>query len=204
MIITDLGGVLVDFDGRAMIQNFGKLCRASPEEVESFFNGESRDTFEIGRMSPQEFCEKAKAEIGFGGTQDAFEREFSNPTHFNFNREVFDLYFLNLKPRNSVEFWMLSNINILHAEYIFKRWPGISANCRRVYLSCELGLRKPDRAIYKKVLELGGRSCNRYIFIDDLEENVEAARDCGIGAARFESEEKLWRVLADRGFVLSA
>lgn len=205
VIITDLGGVLVDYNGEAMVRDIGKLCRASPEEVGYFFEGGSRDAFEVGLISPVQFFETAKVEIGFAGSYEDFVNAYTNPALFGLNQEVYDLYFLELKRRNSVEFWALSNVNALHYEYLLRRWPGIFYNCRRVFLSFELGLRKPDPEIFRKVIELSGGHARFCLFVDGLEENVAAAKNCEIltkrgnlvisgdhiDAIRFESVEQL-------------
>lgn len=41
--------------------------------------------------------------------------------------------------------------------------------------SCEVGVRKPDPAIFAKALEIGGFSPEQVIFLDDFEGNVHAA-----------------------------
>lgn len=46
--------------------------------------------------------------------------------------------------------------------------------------SCDLGLAKPDAAIYEKTLELLGVPASNVLFIDDREVNVEAAVTAGM------------------------
>lgn len=48
-----------------------------------------------------------------------------------------------------------------------------------VWLSFELGLRKPDERIYKVVEEQCKIKPNNIMFIDDREDNIEAARNRG-------------------------
>ena len=51
----------------------------------------------------------------------------------------------------------------------------------RVFDSSELGVRKPDPAIYLKALDgMGGVHASRAVFLDDVEQNVLSARDLGI------------------------
>lgn len=65
--------------------------------------------------------------------------------------------------------------------------------------SCYLGLRKPDRPIYEKALEMLGRPANKILFIDDREENVAGAIDAGMQAIRFSGEQPLRKDLANLG-----
>ena len=65
--------------------------------------------------------------------------------------------------------------------------------------SCYLGLRKPQPAIYRCALDILGRPAERVLFIDDREENTQAARDAGMRAIRFTGAEALRRDLAAVG-----
>jgi putative hydrolase of the HAD superfamily len=61
--------------------------------------------------------------------------------------------------------------------------------CRDVFdvylFSCEVGLAKPDPAIYKLILERLGVKAREAIFLDDNVQNVGAAAKLGIHAIRF-------------------
>lgn len=51
----------------------------------------------------------------------------------------------------------------------------------KVFDSSELGIRKPDPAIYQRaLLDMGGVCPHRAVFLDDVEQNVASARDLGI------------------------
>jgi HAD superfamily hydrolase (TIGR01509 family) len=59
------------------------------------------------------------------------------------------------------------------------------------FVSCLIGLRKPDPASYEHVLDELGVPAARCVFIDDREGNCEAARQAGIRAIRFQGVESL-------------
>ncbi len=56
--------------------------------------------------------------------------------------------------------------------------------------SCELGVTKPDPAIYRHCLDALGCEAGRTLFFDDRPNNVEAARKLGMEAHIFESAEQ--------------
>ncbi|MGH3441067.1 MAG: HAD family hydrolase [Nitriliruptorales bacterium] len=68
-----------------------------------------------------------------------------------------------------------------------------------VVISGEVGLRKPDPAIYRLTAERLGLPPERCVFVDDLDRNVEAAREVGMnGVHHFDFEttvEDLSRLL---------
>jgi putative hydrolase of the HAD superfamily len=56
--------------------------------------------------------------------------------------------------------------------------------------SCQVGLRKPNPAIYELALaELGGIAPDRAVFLDDAEGNVEGARRAGMAAILVQDPE---------------
>jgi putative hydrolase of the HAD superfamily len=63
------------------------------------------------------------------------------------------------------------------------------------FTSCYMGLRKPDPAIYRRVLGILGKSAERSLFIDDRLENVAAAAAVGMKALRFTGAVALRRDL---------
>src|SRR5262245_43086666 len=60
-----------------------------------------------------------------------------------------------------------------------------------VVLSCELGVAKPDRAIYVDCLERLGLAPTETLFIDDRVENVTAAQQLGMQAVVYTTTEAL-------------
>ena len=190
-IITDLGGVLIDFQPSGDREDLYSRCSAAREDVRRFFNeGAEFHAYEKEMGATQKFFEAMRAKLGFRGDFPEFERVFGN-LDFSLNQDVYDLLFREVKMRYDLEFWLLSNINELHYACIRRAWPGIFASCRRVFLSCELGCRKPEKEIYLKALKAGGGSPSSCFFIDDTEANVLVARELGIPSVIFSDISKL-------------
>lgn len=70
-----------------------------------------------------------------------------------------------------------------------------------VVVSGEVGLLKPDEAIYRLLLERHGLEASRTVFIDDLEKNVAGARAVGIDAIHFRAGTDLRRAMEERGLL---
>lgn len=66
--------------------------------------------------------------------------------------------------------------------------------------SCELGIAKPDPAIYLHTCDKLGVKPEESIFLDDKSENITAASSVGLNAFLFSTVEKLRGDLAERGF----
>lgn len=67
------------------------------------------------------------------------------------------------------------------------------------FVSCLMGLRKPDHAIYAQVLRELGVSAEQCIFIDDRASNCQAAEELGIRSIRFEGADRLREALRRAG-----
>lgn len=59
----------------------------------------------------------------------------------------------------------------------------------KIYVSCEIGLAKPDKAIYEYVLKDGKMKADETIFVDDRELNTEGAKAAGIATYLVENAE---------------
>ncbi len=68
--------------------------------------------------------------------------------------------------------------------------------------SCELGVVKPDPAIYLHTVKKLGVAPDQALFIDNLEKNIVGAEAVGLHAALFQNVEQLQTDLARRGFPL--
>lgn len=64
-----------------------------------------------------------------------------------------------------------------------------------IVISAEVGLAKPDQAIYRKVLDRWGVQPGEMVFIDDFPMNVSAAGQMGIRAITFRMPEQALREL---------
>jgi putative hydrolase of the HAD superfamily len=65
-------------------------------------------------------------------------------------------------------------------DYALLRFSPLAALVERVFLSAELGLLKPDPAIYLRVAEELGIPADRVVFVDDKAGNVAGAESVGM------------------------
>jgi glucose-1-phosphatase len=88
---------------------------------------------------------------------------------------------LDALSRNGRATACLSNTNARHWELMssWKEGEGLLSRLGQRYASHELGLRKPDAAIYGEVERQSGFAPEQILFFDDLADNVAAARARG-------------------------
>jgi len=89
----------------------------------------------------------------------------------------------------------LSNSNEVHAEIIPRRFAALFQKDDRFILSHRFRVAKPDPEIFRRAVEVLGTIPHHVIFVDDLLENVLAARTVGMRAFQFVNADSLTREL---------
>jgi putative hydrolase of the HAD superfamily len=188
-IIFDLGNVLIDFDHRIAARRISKFTDNTAEEIFSlFFDSKLTGLFEEGKIQPENFFLGVKKILHL----NIEYREFLpiwNEIFFlsEKNRQVYSLAkFLRQKYRLA----LLTNINILHLEYLKDKF-GVFDVFDSVLASCELGLTKPDPLIYRKTLNILGVKPKQAAYLDDRAELIESATSLGIRSFLFRGVEQL-------------
>lgn len=198
-IIFDLGNVLVDFDHSIAAKKIARFCDKSVKEIyDFFFDSELTGLFEEGKISSLDFFsqvrEKLSLKLGYEQFLPIWNEIFSQSQK---NRAVNALA-ASLSQRYKVA--LLSNINILHFDYLKNNFP-IFGPFHNLFLSFELKLKKPDPRIYKKALQVLQVEPEEVFYTDDRKELVEASRKLGIRGFVFSGVEQLEKDLLNSGIV---
>lgn len=84
-----------------------------------------------------------------------------------------------------IALWCLSN-DVGRWSRRLRQRLGLEAYFSGATISGDVGLRKPDPAIYQAVLEASGHAAADLLFVDDRTKNVDAARAAGIETILFD------------------
>lgn len=199
-VIFDLGNVLINFDHRIAAKKISEFTKKDPQEIYSlFFDSGLTALFEEGKISPQDFFLKVKEALGASLSYEQF-LSIWNRIFFltKENQAVHDLAG-GLASRYRVA--LLSNINILHFEYLKKNF-SIFDPFRYVITSFEAGFRKPDPLIYRQALEKINVLPQEAFYTDDRPELIAGASRLGIQGFVFRGIEQLKKDLMDLGVKL--
>jgi glucose-1-phosphatase len=174
VIVSDLGQVLLKFDTEP---GWRELEAACPEckEFRSIFRtvfGEA----EMGRgvTDPEEFYRRLIHATGLRLPFPEFCRIWCD--QFWEDDETISL----IMNAPVGERHLLSNTNVIHWDWIQEKHGDLIYKFDRIWLSHELGLEKPDPAIYQRVIDATGLLPEVHLFIDDIPENVQAAQAVGM------------------------
>jgi len=85
---------------------------------------------------------------------------------------------------------LLSNTNYIHQKYGWEKYPFLKY-FDKLILSHEIGAVKPESKIYKAVELFTQEKPEHHVFIDDIEEYIVGAKNCGWHGFQYISNEKL-------------
>lgn len=200
-IIFDLGNVLIDFDYRQAARRVTQFTDKSEEEIYNFFfDSELTGLFEEGKISPQEFFLKIKEALNLRLEYEDFVSIWNDI--FFLSQKNYAVYNLARALAKTYKIALLSNVNILHFEYLKKCFP-VFDPFLYIITSYEIGVRKPHSLIYKKALERLTVLPGEAFYTDDRSELAQSARELGIRSFIFTDVEQLKKDLIRSGVTLN-
>jgi epoxide hydrolase-like predicted phosphatase len=178
LYIFDLGNVIVDIDFNRVLGAWSDFSRVPLATLkQSFTMGEPFHQHERGEISDEDFalalCEEMELPLSYEQFSTGWQAVF-----VSLRKEVITIMQQLRKQGHRVV--VLSNTNRLHTTCWPNLYPEIRAAADSVYLSQEMGMRKPEARIYQQVLTLEGFSAADAVFFDDNADNIEGAIQSGI------------------------
>ena len=178
-LLFDLGGVLVDIDfGLAFIE-FEKQSNLSIDEIKARFEMDNMYRLhETGHIAWPQYSEHLRGTLKLNATDEDIAVAWNSI----FKDEVAQTVTAIKSLSDKVQCFVFSNTNPTHQQFWLKKYPNVVALFKQVFVSSELGLRKPDAASFKAISSSTQCELENFTFFDDTLENVEAARKLGMHA----------------------
>ena len=195
-IVFDLGGVLVDLDFKSAINGLQEAGFANvKEQLQAFDRGGIFQKFELGEVNADEFRTAIRENSTVTLTDEEVDTLW-NLMLLEIPREKLELI---LELRGKYMVYLLSNTNPIHWDYVCKNafnYRGFRVNdyFEETFLSFEMHLAKPDKAIFEKVLEEANLLPEETLFIDDSEANCQAAEELGIHTHHYHIGDDLSKI----------
>ncbi|MFN7099495.1 MAG: HAD family hydrolase [Flavobacterium sp.] len=175
-IVFDFGDIFINLDKQATLNALQKLglqrWNAALDEL--------NEQFERGEIYRNAFLERLQQQVPNVTQEQVLAAWNAVLLDFPQHRLTF-LQELSKKHR----LFLLSNTDSIHISH-FEQQNGKTFyeafyNCfEKVYFSFEMGMRKPDSAIYQRVLTEQQLDPATVLFVDDKKENTDAAAKLGI------------------------
>lgn len=175
-LLFDLGGVVIEIDFNRAFTRWAAHSNHHPETIQARF---SFDCFyqrhERGEIGASEYFEALRASLGI----DISDTQLMDGWNAIYVREVPGIAALLQRVKENLPLYAFTNSNPTHQHVWSKRFAPVLALFQAVFVSSELGKRKPEPAAFYAVAKAIGVTLQRIVFFDDSLENVEGA--CAIG-----------------------
>lgn len=180
LYIFDLGNVIVDIDFNRVLGVWSDYSRVPLANLQSKFTiGESFHLHERGQISDEQFAQRLGHDLGMALSYEQFTAGWQ-AIFVGLRKETIAVMQALREQGHRVV--VLSNTNQLHCEFWPGEYPEVAQAADKIYLSQQMGMRKPDAEIYLKLLEEEGFSADNAVFFDDNEDNIKSAQQLGITA----------------------
>ena len=214
VILLDLGGVLIDVSFARTLQYWRtkaqetadkRLTQAVDAQRPGLATHSSQVALEPTLFADQTYEDHERGAISFVH----FAKALQNKLQLNLSEEqwrhgwnaalgsalpgAIDLI------HSIAEQWpvfLFSNTNATHHAQWREQHRDLLSPMRAVFVSNELGLRKPDPQAFAAVAMHIGVAANRIFFFDDREDNVDGARAAGLSAFQVNGPAEVARILA--------
>ncbi|MCK4520236.1 MAG: hypothetical protein KAT96_03655 [Candidatus Omnitrophica bacterium] len=199
VLAFDLGRVLFDFDYNIALDKIKDKINVSIERViDELFENDFGLNFEKGLVSADEFYSHFKSTFGAVLTYehfcDVWCKIFSPKDKM-----------INLVKRLKADYplYLISNINVLHFNYLYGEYPQVFSLFRELILSFKVKSVKPESLIYQALKDAAGVEFKDIIYIDDREDLISKAKDFSLQCLQFTSFGQLLEDLKNLGISAS-
>ena len=190
-IAFDLGRVIFDFDYNIALDKIKDRALVSTERIiDDLMCKDFGTDFEKGLVSSLDFYERFKKTYVPSLGYDEFTKIWSDI--FSPKPDVINLI-THLKINYPL--YMISNINQLHFEYLYKNHPQVFELFCDLILSYKVNSVKPEKKIYDELKKISGRNSSDIVYIDDRQDLISSARLLNFQCIRFSNYDQLVREL---------
>ncbi|MGC1906408.1 MAG: HAD family phosphatase [Candidatus Acidiferrum sp.] len=194
-IISDIGRVIVGVDVSRSVQSLSTGISLSPRETWSAIENDPRwPDLQEGRITPRDWHLHIVRRLGSDLTYDQFIQAWN----MALLPEALQPDSLWAGLAKNYRLALLSNTDPIHVAHMESTFSFFKYFLVRIY-SCVVGASKPSPLVYLEALRALKVQSNEAVYIDDLQENVDAAKALGMSGVHCTAPEKLAGCLRELG-----
>ena len=191
-ILLDLGGVVLGINVAQVFQTWARRAGVESERIQhSWAMDEAYKLHEIGAIDFAEYAGRLEQQLGINMPLSDWRAGWNAIWTEPYAQVVDQLPGLAQR----YKLCAFSNTNAVHAEAFYAQYPRALESFSSMFLSHEIGARKPDPDAFLQVCKKMSTHPRDVLFIDDSAANVEGARDAGIDAHHLVKERDIAALL---------
>lgn len=185
-LLFDLGGVLIEIDFERALRHWAPMSQLPLAELRTLFRFDAAyEQHERGEIEAGDYFAHLRRTLKL----EATDAQIVEGWNAIFIREIPQTVAMVTHARRHLPCYCFSNTNRTHQEFWMTRFGQASSGFDRVFVSWELGWRKPEAEAFARVCREIGAEAGEVLFFDDTQENVEGARAAGLQAALVRSPQ---------------
>lgn len=175
----DLGGVIIDINFENAFSHWSNRAGVPVETIKSRYRIDAwYEQHERGEIEAAEYFDALRDILGI----DISDEQFAIGWNSIFETESAGVFELIRSLSARIPVYAFSNSNVMHQKFWQRKYAMTLGLFRQVFVSCDLGLRKPEAAAYRYVTTRIGSEPENILFFDDTRENIDGAREIGMAA----------------------
>ncbi len=191
-VLFDLGNVLFRVDFMRAFAVWSEHSGVAVDELQRRFTvGESFHRFERGELEEVRYFEHLARELGIALSHEQWVYGWNS---------IFSGVVGGLEARLStlaerLPIYAFTNTNATHQVVWEELYAELLKPFRKIYVSSQIGMRKPDVDAFRWVAQDIGVAAASVLFLDDHPDNVEGARAAGMSAVHIEQPHQVLDVI---------
>jgi FMN phosphatase YigB (HAD superfamily) len=191
-LLLDLGNVVLQVDFRRTFHYWAGAARIDVQQLhDRWLLDHAYEQHEVGAIDFTTYTEALSKRLGISLSMDHWRDGWN---------DVFVGPYPQVQSRlvaisEEIPLFMFTNTNPTHQETWSQRYPDILEHFRQIYVSSDIGHRKPHVSAYHHVASDMGYHPSEIVFVDDTEENVASALAAGMDARWVRTEADVVEIL---------
>jgi HAD superfamily hydrolase (TIGR01549 family) len=187
-LLVDLGGVVIGIDFGRCFERWARSAGCSPDALADGFTFDAAyEAHERGMLETAAYWDHLRSSLSVELSDEEL-MEGWNDIYEGADHEVLELL---VTAGTTWPLYGFTNTNPAHQSEWAHRFATELSIFETIFVSSELGHRKPEREAFEAVVEAIGVPAARTLFFDDTEENVEGALVAGLQAVHVTSADSV-------------
>jgi putative hydrolase of the HAD superfamily len=195
-LLFDLGGVVIEINFECAFQVWKRWTLLSIEEM--------RHRFKMDEEYEQHERGEIEASAYFSHLRNILELEASDSAIASgwnaiFLNEIVETVNYIQAVKNKFPCFAFTNSNPTHQISWMSAFPRVVESFEQIFVSSELGLRKPEREAFEAIANATGVGLDAMLFFDDSLENINGAQTAGMPAIHVKGHLDVKQALSEIG-----
>lgn len=179
-IILDMGNVLLEWNKDKILQGVSDTKKDYLILDKTIFQSGLWERLDLGILTREELVLKVVSMIGRTYQKKVEEVIWNWPSYIDIYREVFPV--LSELKKKGHRIFVLSNTSKVFYDLLEEQLSPLKELLDGFVLSCDIKAIKPDLVMFKEIIDKYQLDPTNCVFLDDIEDNTNAAQKLGIKA----------------------